>query len=65
MQSMCMIVLKKIADDNYNVILYHARMPETTKDEKIKKDFKMVWKGQKRETGASNHCWNAGTRAVN
>lgn len=38
--------IKKIADDNYNVILYHARMPETTKDEKIKKILK--WCGKDR-----------------
>lgn len=38
--------IKKIADDNYNVILYHARMPEKTKDEKIKKILK--WCGKNR-----------------
>lgn len=38
--------IKKIADDDYNVILYHARMPETTKDEKIKKILK--WCGKNR-----------------
>ena len=38
--------IKKIADDNYNLILYHARMPEKTKDEKIKKILK--WCGKNR-----------------
>lgn len=38
--------IKKIADNDYNVILYHARMPETTKDEKIKKILK--WCGKNR-----------------
>lgn len=38
--------IKKIADDNYSVILYHARMPETTKNEKIKKILK--WCGKNR-----------------
>ena len=38
--------IKKIADDNYSVILYHARMPETTKDERIKKILK--WCGKNR-----------------
>lgn len=38
--------IKKIADDNYNLILYHARMPEKTKDEKIKKILK--WCGKDR-----------------
>lgn len=38
--------IKKIADDNYNLILHHARMPEKTKDEKIKKILK--WCGKNR-----------------
>lgn len=38
--------IKKIADDDCNVILYHARMPEKTKDEKIKKILK--WCGKNR-----------------
>lgn len=38
--------IKKIADDDCNVILYHARMPEKTKDEKIKKILK--WCGKDR-----------------
>lgn len=38
--------IKKIADENCNIILYHARMPETTKDEKIKKILK--WCGKDR-----------------
>lgn len=38
--------IKKIADNDYNVILYHARMPETTKDEKIKKILKWCRKNR-------------------
>lgn len=38
--------IKKIADKNCNIILYHARMPEKTKDEKIKKILK--WCGKDR-----------------
>ena len=38
--------IKKNADDDCNVILYHARMPEKTKDEKIKKILK--WCGKDR-----------------
>lgn len=38
--------IKKITDEDCNIILYHARMPETTKDEKIKKILK--WCGKDR-----------------
>lgn len=38
--------IKKITNDDCNVILYHARMPEKTKDEKIKKILK--WCGKDR-----------------
>ena len=38
--------IKKITDEDCNIILYHARMPETTKDEKIKKILK--WCGKNR-----------------
>ena len=38
--------IKKIADNDCNIILYHARMPEKTKDEKIKNILK--WCGKNR-----------------
>lgn len=38
--------IKKIANEDCQVILYHARMPEETKDEKIKKILK--WCGKDR-----------------
>lgn len=36
--------VKKLTDNNCQAILYHARMPEKTKDEKIKKILKMCGK---------------------
>lgn len=43
--------VKKLTANDYQAILYHARMPEKTKDEKIKKILKMCGKDRSERPG--------------